>query len=93
MRAALSAADAGAQVAMITGGGPTGSTYYPLSPAWGVMYAEGEKDCEAFFSEILSSSLGCLNPKLARQLVEDSAAGIMTCKAGDYISFLLNQSG
>lgn len=74
VRAALSAADAGAQVAMITGGGPTGSTYYPLSPAWGVMYAEGEKDCEAFFSEILSSSLGCLNPKLARQLVEDSAA-------------------
>lgn len=74
MRAALSAADAGARVIMVTGGGPAGSTYYPLSPAWGVMYAEGEKDCEEFFSEILSSSLGCINPKLVRRLVEDSAA-------------------
>ena len=76
VRAAISAAEAGARVAMVTGGDAlrTGATYYPLSPAWGVMYAEGEKDRDAFLCEILSSSLGCLKPELARRLVEDSAA-------------------
>ena len=57
------------------------------------MYAEGEKDCEEFFSEILSSSLGMYKSKVSvsvwwRTLLR----GIMTCKLGDYNLFLLNQS-
>lgn len=61
---------------MVTGGdvGAGGSTYYPFSPAWGIMYADSDADCDVFYQEILSSGMGCMKPALVRRLVEDSRA-------------------
>lgn len=76
VRAACAAADTGANVLMVTGGdvGAGGSTYYPFSPAWGIMYADSDADCDVFYQEILSSGMGCMKPALVRRLVEDSRA-------------------
>lgn len=73
VRAAIAAADAGASVALIAGDEfcASGSTYYPLSPAWGIMYADSDK--ELFYQEIMGSCMGCVKPELVRRLVEDSS--------------------
>lgn len=75
IRAAIEAADYGASVALILGEPfcASGSTYYPFSPAWGIMYAESDKDKDIFYQEIMSSCMGCVKPELSRRLVEDSS--------------------
>ena len=76
VRAACAAFDTGASVAMITGNAfaSTGSTYYPFSPAWGIMYADSDRDKEAFRQEISASAMGCMKPELMQLLIDRSAA-------------------
>lgn len=74
IRAAITAADKGKNVLLLseTEIGNSGSTFYPLSYEWGMLFAENEKDAEIFYQEIVSASGDCMNKKLARKLAYDS---------------------
>ena len=74
IRAALTAAAAGRDTVLLseTPPGESGSTFYPLSPPWGVMYAEDPQDAQTFYEEILTSSGGCIDRRLAQTLAEES---------------------
>ena len=74
IRAALVAADAGMNVILasetkISG---SGSTFYPLSHEWGMLYATDQQDAQQFQNEILTASGECLNKALAYKLARDS---------------------
>lgn len=74
IRAAVTAADQGKEILLIseTEIGNSGSTFYPLSYEWGMLFAENEQDAETFYQEIVSASGECMNRKLARKLAYDS---------------------
>lgn len=74
IRAALVAADAGMNVILasetkISG---SGSTFYPFSHEWGMLYATDQQDAQQFQNEILTASGECLNKALADKLARDS---------------------
>lgn len=95
IRAAVTAADKGKDVLLIneTEVGDSGSTFYPLSYEWGMLFAEDEEDAEIFYQEIVSASGECMNKKLARNLAYDSReAYLQMCEEG--ISFVpMNKIG
>lgn len=74
IRAAITAADKNKKVLLISESevGDSGSTFYPLSYEWGMLFAEDEEDAECFYQEILSASGECMNQRLARKLAYDS---------------------
>lgn len=74
IRAAVTAADLGQEVLLLgeSGIGKAGSTFYPLSHEWGMLYAVDKEDAEQFAGEILGASGGCMNEKLGRKLAEES---------------------
>lgn len=74
IRAAIAAADAGADVYLLseTKISGSGSTFYPLSHEWGMLYAVDEADAGQFLDEILTASGECLNKELAAKLARDS---------------------
>lgn len=74
IRAAIAAADAGMNVMLFseTKISCSGSTFYPLSHEWGMLYAVDEQDAEQFLDEILTASGECLNKALAAKLAKDS---------------------
>lgn len=76
IRAALTAWQEGCDTLLLCDGeiGESGSTFYPLSPEWGIMFAEGKQDAEAFYKQILDSAGPCMDPELARLLVQESEA-------------------
>lgn len=85
IRAAITAADKGKNVLLLseTEIGNSGSTFYPLSYEWGMLFAENEKDAEIFYQEIVSASGECMNKKLARKLAYDSReAYLQMCEEG-----------
>ncbi|MDD3214353.1 MAG: FAD-binding protein [Eubacteriales bacterium] len=74
IQAALAAARKGCDTVLLSDApvGKAGSTFYPLSPPWGVMYAEDKADAQAFYDEIIAAAGPCVNPKLVRMLAEGS---------------------
>lgn len=76
IRAALSAARQGARTLLLSErpAGQTGSTFYPVSPEWGVMFAEDEADARKFEREIVESAGPCINPAFAHMLAQRSHA-------------------
>lgn len=74
IRAALTAAAAGRDTVLLAESpvGETGSTFYPLSPPWGVLYAEGERDVQTFYDEMVAAAGGCVDLPLAKTLAEES---------------------
>ncbi len=74
IRAAVTAADLEQEVLLLGESrvGQSGSTFYPLSHDWGMLYAVDEEDVQHFSGEIISASGGCMNEKLAKKLAEDS---------------------
>lgn len=74
IQAALAAARKGRDTVLLSDApvGKSGSTFYPLSPPWGVMYAESEADAQTFYEEILAAAGPCVNPKLVHMLAEGS---------------------
>lgn len=74
IQAALAAARKGRDTVLLSDApvGKSGSTFYPLSPPWGVMYAEDAADAQTFYEEILAAAGPCVNPKLVRMLAEGS---------------------
>ena len=70
IRAALSAAAEGAQVLLACERPPgeSGSSFYPASPPWGMMFAQDEQDAKKFEQEILRSAGPCVNPRLVERL-------------------------
>lgn len=89
IRAAVTAADKKQEVLMLgeSGLGKSGSTFYPLSFEWGMLYAVDEEDTELFYHEIVDASGGCLNKKLAKRLAEGSGRAFHRLKAAG-ISFV-----
>lgn len=75
IQAALASARKGHDTVLLSDApvGRSGSTFYPLSPPWGVMYAENGADAQAFFDEIMAAAGPCVNPELVRKLAEGSA--------------------
>lgn len=74
IRAAAAAADLRQEVLLLGESkiGKTGSTFYPLSHEWGMLYAADEEDARLFYREITDASGGCMNEKLAWRLAEGS---------------------
>ena len=74
IRAALSAAAEGAQVLLACERPPgeSGSSFYPASPPWGMMFAQDEQDAKKFEQEILRSAGPCVNPRLVERLAGES---------------------
>lgn len=74
IRAALSAAAEGAQVLLACERPPgeSGSSFYPASPSWGMMFAQDEQDAKKFEQEILRSAGPCVNPRLVERLAGES---------------------
>ena len=74
IRAALTAAELGLDVALLseTPPGQSGSSFYPLSPPWGVLYAEDAPDAAQFYQEIISAAGACVDERLVRVLAEES---------------------
>ena len=84
IRAAVTAADLEQEVVLLGESmvGKAGSTFYPLSHEWGMLYAVDEEDAERFGEEIISASGGCMNEKLARKLAEGSARAFRRLQEG-----------
>ncbi|NPV55024.1 MAG: FAD-binding protein [Firmicutes bacterium] len=78
IRAAIAASDGGARVMMLTKGRlcQTGSTFYPLTPGWGVSAATGLADpsdsIEAHYEDIIAAAQGMCDPGLARILATEA---------------------
>ena len=74
IQAALAAARKGKDTVLLSDApvGKSGSTFYPLSPPGGVMYAEDAADARVFAEEILAAAGPCVNPALVRTLAEGS---------------------
>lgn len=78
IRAALAAAEAGAEVAMVAKGplARSGSTFSTISGGWGmqalIREERTEKNFKEFYDEIVQVGLGRCNPKLVQILVEES---------------------
>ena len=74
IRAALNAAALGRDTVLLaeTRIGESGSSFYPLSPPWGVLYAQDTPDAERFYSEIIVAAGECVDKGLVRTLAEES---------------------
>lgn len=72
LKAALTAADQGANVILAVDQAYSGSTFYANSPEWGLTCARDRQDEESLYQDIVNAAHGCLNPKLARKMVEQS---------------------
>ena len=74
IRAALTAAKLGRDTVLLANRipGEDGSSFYPLSPPWGIMYAEDTADALRFEEEIIAASNGCADPLLVQKLAEES---------------------
>ena len=74
IRAALTAASLGRDTVLLseTPVGESGSSFYPLSPPWGVLYAEDQPDAERFYREIIAAAGDCVDTRLVRTLAEES---------------------
>lgn len=95
IRAAVTAADKGKNVLLIseTEVGDSGSTFYPLSYEWGMLFAENDEDAEIFYQEIVSASGECMNKNLARKLAYDSRAAYLQMRE-EGINFVpMNEMG
>lgn len=84
IRAAVTAADLEQEVLLLgeSGVGKSGSTFYPLSHEWGMLYAVDEEDARRFGDEIISASGGCMNEKLAWKLAEGSIRAFRRLEEG-----------
>ena len=74
VRAALTAASLGRDTALLaeTRIGESGSSFYPLSPPWGVLYAEDAPDAAQFYKEIIAAAGECVDTRLVHTLAEES---------------------
>lgn len=74
VRAALTAASLGRDTVLLseTAVGESGSSFYPLSPPWGVLYAEDALDASRFYDEIIAAAGDCVDARLVRTLAEES---------------------
>ncbi len=78
IRAAIAAKDEGANVLLLNKGllGRSGSSFYPLSPGWGIQAfstEEEENDSpDVHLADILEAAQGVCSPHLARVLVADA---------------------
>lgn len=78
IRAAIAAKDEGADVLLLNKGplGRSGSSFYPLSPGWGIQAfsTEGEEgdSPDIHLADILEAAQGVCTPNLARVLVADA---------------------
>ena len=74
VRAALTAASLGRDTVLLTETpvGESGSSFYPLSPPWGVLYAEDKPDAARFYDEIIAAAGDCVDAQLVRTLAEES---------------------
>jgi fumarate reductase (CoM/CoB) subunit A len=75
IRAATTASDAGAKVLLASRKpiGKGGSTFYPLSLPWGMVYAEsGAEDERAFLAELEAAGAGFQDEALSKLMVERS---------------------
>lgn len=76
--AAIAASDGGARVMMLVKGrlAQTGSTFYPLTPGWGVSAATGRADPsdspEVHYEDIIAAAQGMCDPRLARILATEA---------------------
>ena len=53
--------------------GKSGSSFYPLTTEWQILYATNDSDTELFYNEIITAAGGCINPFFARYLAEHSS--------------------
>ena len=75
IRAAIAAAEQGAETLLVVNDKllSSGSTFYKLSPGWGIMSARDVKDVQPFYEDILAAADGCLDERLVRIMCEQSA--------------------
>ncbi|MBN1102077.1 MAG: FAD-binding protein [Deltaproteobacteria bacterium] len=78
IRAALAAAEEGAQVTIVSKGPATrcGSSFSSVSGGWGIQALMGkertERKLEGFYDDIIQAGMGMADPRLVRILVEES---------------------
>ncbi len=78
IRAAIAAKDEGADVLLLSKGafGQSGSSFYPLSPGWGIQAFspddESDDSPEVHLADIFEAAQGVCNPDLARVLVKEA---------------------
>lgn len=74
IRAALTAAEQDVDVVLLSESpaGESGSSFYQLSPPWGVLYADDAPDAAQFYQEIIAAAGSCVDERLVRILAEES---------------------
>ena len=75
LKAAITASGSGVDTLVVSNlaSGRGGSSFYPLTPPWGINYAKEDRDDKQhFFDEIMGISRGCIDADLTQILVDRS---------------------
>lgn len=86
IRAAIAARDEGAQVLIVSKGafGKSGSSFYPLSPGWGIQASAPETpedSPDVHLADVLEAAQGVCRPELARILTAEAPDRIRELQA------------